>query len=617
MDKLLNQIVKENDIKSFGSNQYEQLAKELRRALVFGISRTGGHLASNLGTVELTMALHLYLNFPEDKLIWDVGHQSYTHKLLTGRKDVFCSIRSFGGISGFPKVDENKADTFNTGHSSTSISIAMGFAKARDLQGADNKVIAVIGDGALTGGMAFEALNNAAQLDTGMIIVLNDNEMSISPNVGGMSNYLGKIRTSKKYNAVKEDLENILDKIPNMGEKIIEKLKISKDSIKRLFIPGMLFEDMGLTYIGPVDGHNVKELLTAFHSAESKGKPVIVHVITKKGKGYSLAEKKPSKFHGMEPFDVKTGEPLKDSKEFTYTDAFEKWMLKNGEKKKEMVAICAAMPLGTGLAPFSKKYPERFFDVGIAEEHAVTFAAGMAAGGMQPIVCMYSTFLQRAYDQILHDVCIGNLPVVFAIDRSGLVGKDGETHQGIYDISFLSSIPNLTILSPMDGEELDESLEYAFSLKKPVVVRYARGGVYTCPYKNREKIEYGKAEVLQKEKDFLLIGVGNMMETVIKVANILKEQGKQVTIVNARFVKPFDKELIEKMCKTHHTVVTFEENVWTGSLGQQIQSFISSVSRKKMKVIPITFPDKFIEHGTPDELREKYGLDVKSIVERI
>ncbi len=623
MEQLLDNIVKENDIKNFYPDQYRQLAKEIRRTLIRGVSRTGGHLASNLGTVELTMALHIYLSFPEDKLIWDVGHQSYTHKLLTGRKDVFCSLRSFGGISGFPKIAENPADTFNTGHSSTSLSAAMGFAKARDLNGEDHKVVAVIGDGALSGGMAFEALNNAAELNTSMMIVLNDNKMSISSNVGGMANYLGKIRTNKSYNRLKEELENALDKIPNMGKAITEKLKRSKDSIKRLFVPGMLFEDMGLTYIGPVNGHNINELLTAFRSAEKKGEPVIVHVVTKKGKGYPQAENQPALFHGVDPFDftdddiVYHGKLLNGNKPVTYTDVFSDWIRNKAKYHEDITAISAAMPEGTGLGRFAEEYPERFFDVGIAEEHAVTFAAGLAAGGMRPIVCLYSTFLQRAYDQILHDVCIGNLPVVFIVDRSGLVGKDGETHQGIYDISFLSSIPNLTVLSPMDEEELKESLDYAITLGKPIVVRYPKGSVYSNPFTGRKPIEYGKAEILQEEKDIAVIGVGSMMKTVIEAAEDLREAGKKVSVINARFIKPFDKECIKQLCKNHHTVVTVEENVCTGSFGQQVQSFINGSVKKKIHTISFTLPDRFIEHGKTDELKEKYGLDTNSIVERI
>lgn len=612
---LLDTIVKENDIKNIEPSRYGELARDIRKELVYSISHTGGHLASNLGTVELTMALHLYLTFPEDKLVWDVGHQSYTHKLLTGRKDVFCTLRSFGGISGFPKICENRADTFDTGHSSTSISAAMGFAKARDLQGSDEKVVAVIGDGALTGGMAFEALNNTAALNSPLMIILNDNKMSISPNVGGMSNYLGKIRTNKQYNKLKAEMEAALDRIPNMGKRIAQKLKISKDSIKRLFIPGMLFEDMGLTYIGPVNGHNIPELLTAFQSAEAKGEPVIVHVITKKGKGYAPAEERPSAFHGVEPFHVKTGEPLVKRDRLTYTGVFENWMKDAGSRWEDAVAVCAAMPHGTGLDAFAKQYPERFFDVGIAEEHAVTFAAGLAAGGMKPIVCLYSTFLQRAYDQVLHDVCLNRLPVVFAVDRCGLVGKDGETHQGIFDISFLSSIPNLTILSPMDGEELKAALDFAMDFDGPVVVRYPRGNVFANQFEERSPFEYGKSEILSKEKEIAIIGVGNMMKTAIQVREQLKEAGKKVTLINARFIKPFDNECIEELCKTHKWIVTLEESVKSGSFGQQVQAHVETLGKRGVRAIAYSLPDQYIEHGRPDELRKKYSLDTESILQ--
>lgn len=426
--KVLSQIVKENDIHNIAPADYRQLAKEIRAKLVRSVSRTGGHLASNLGAVELTMALHLCLHFPEDKLIWDVGHQSYVHKILTGRGDAFSTLRQMGGLSGFPKVKENPSDTFDTGHSSTSISVAQGFAKARDLRGGDEKVVAVIGDGALSGGMAFEALNNAAALKTNMVIVLNDNKMSIAPNVGGMSTYLGKIRANRKYRDLKMNVENSLDKIPNVGHPLARQIKRAKDSIKHLFIPGMLFEDMGLIYIGPVNGHNVNEMVTAFETAFSiTNQPVLVHVLTQKGKGYKPAEQNPSAFHGVGTFDVKDGTILKTN-EVTYTNIFSDWLLSRGAQCNELVSVCAAMPDGTGTAAFAKTFPSRAFDVGIAEEHAVTFAAGLAAGGMRPVVSLYSTFLQRAYDQMIHDVCLGSLPVIFTVDRSGIVGNDGETH---------------------------------------------------------------------------------------------------------------------------------------------------------------------------------------------
>ena len=617
MSSLLDTIVKANDIKNIKPQQYRQLAKEIRRMLVKSVSHTGGHLASNLGAVELTMALHLCMDFPGDKLVWDVGHQSYTHKLLTGRQDVFCSLRSFGGISGFPKVEENPADTFDTGHSSTSISIAMGLAKARDLTGGDEKIFAVIGDGALSGGMAFEALNNLSSLGSNMVVVLNDNKMSIAPNVGGMSSYLGKIRVNKQYNQLKQEVMDRLAKLDNMGSAISDKIKRSKDSIKRLFVPGMLFEDMGVTYIGPIDGHDVEEMVNAFTIASEADKPVLVHVVTKKGKGYRPAEDRPSAFHGVDPFDYHTGTSEKEKCVPGYTDIFSEWMVEAGEKYPQLAAVTAAMPTGTGLGAFSEQYPERFFDVGIAEEHAVTFAAGLAAGGMKPVVALYSTFLQRAYDQVLHDVCLGRQPVTFAIDRSGLVGKDGETHQGIYDISFLCSIPNLTILAPMDGDELKSSLNYAMEYQGPIVIKYPRGAAYSREELPEAPIEYGKAEILHRGKEVLILAVGSMVETALEVRDILEADGRSVTVVNMRFVKPFDEELVLKLYKSHKMVVTMEEGILTGGLGQQIQACLHENGCCRKKCINVSLPNQFIEHGTPDELKHKYKLDTKSIVDRI
>lgn len=621
MGKLLNQIVKENDIKNISPEDYRKLAKEIRIKLVQSISHTGGHLASNLGAVELTMALHLYLDFPKDKLVWDVGHQSYVHKLLTGRGDVFSTLRCMGGLSGFPKVKENPSDTFDTGHSSTSVSVAMGLAKARDLNGTDEKVFAVIGDGALTGGMAFEALNNAQTLRTNMVIVLNDNEMSIAPNVGGMSNYLGKIRVNQKYRNLKTTVEKTLDKIPNLGQPLAGKIKRAKDSIKHLFIPGMLFEDMGLIYIGPVDGHNIGEMLTAFQTAASvPDQPVLVHVLTKKGKGYKPAEENPSAFHGVGKFDIRTGEPQEESG-ITYTKIFEQWMLAAGREREDIVSVCAAMPDGTGVRAFSKEFPERFFDVGIAEEHAVTFAAGLAAGGMRPVVSLYSTFLQRAYDQLVHDVCINNMPVILAVDRSGIVGRDGETHQGIFDISYLGTMPNMTILSPMDGEELVSALDFALTeMETPVAVRYPRGEALLPGKKgvtDREEWEYGRAEVLQKGKDVLILAVGNMVEKALEAAGYLKEKAIHPTIVNMRFVKPFDTELVLALAKKHRLVVTMEDNVYSGGFSEKIQAFLQAQRMNRVKCLAVCLPDAFIEHGAPEELYEKYGMDAESVAGRI
>ena len=618
MGRLLDQIIKENDIKNISPEDYKELAKELRIRLVRSVSRTGGHLASNLGAVELTMALHLCLDFPKDKLVWDVGHQAYVHKLLTGRSDVFGSLRSMGGISGFPKVNENPADTFDTGHSSTSISVALGLAKARDLKGSNEKVFAVIGDGALSGGMAFEALNNAAALNSNMVIVLNDNKMSIAPNVGGMSNYLGKIRANEKYRNLKDNVELTLDKIPNLGQPLAHRIKKVKDSLKHLFIPGMLFEDMGLIYIGPVNGHNINEMITAFNTATSiKDQPVLVHVFTKKGKGYKPAEKNPSIFHGVGKYDIKTGIPEADHS-LTYTKIFSDWLVEMGEKEESLVSVCAAMPEGTGVQEFAEKYPERAFDVGIAEEHAVTFAAGLAAGGMRPIVSLYSTFLQRAYDQILHDVCIGNLPVIFTVDRSGIVGKDGETHQGIFDISYLASMPNMTILSPMDGEELVQALNYAVEeVQGPVAIRYPRGSAFLHEEDERPDYEMGKAEVLQEGKDVVIFAVGNMVEKALMAAENLRQDKIYPTIVNMRFVKPFDKDLVDKLANKHSLIVTMEDNVYQGGFSQMVQAFLQEKGFMRKKCLPVCLPDSFIEHGDPEELYEKYGMDGDSVAEKI
>lgn len=618
MSKLLDQIVKENDIKNIDPEDYKELAKEIRVKLVRSISRTGGHLASNLGAVELTMALHLCLDFPEDKLVWDVGHQSYVHKILTGRGDLLGTLRCMGGLSGFPKVKENPADTFNTGHSSTSISVALGLAKARDLRGTDENVFAVIGDGALSGGMAFEALNNAASLKSNLVIVLNDNKMSIAPNVGGMSNYLGKIRANSKYRNLKANVENALDKIPNLGKPLTRRVKRAKDSLKRLFIPGMLFEDMGLIYIGPVDGHNIKEMVTAFRTAMSvKDQPALVHVLTKKGKGYKPAEKNPSIFHGVGEFDIKKGEPLEEPG-LTYTKIFGEWMCEVGKEKEELVSVCAAMPDGTGLTPFAEQFPERFFDVGIAEEHAVTFAAGLAAGGLRPVVSLYSTFMQRAYDQILHDVCIGNLPVIFTLDRSGIVGRDGETHQGIFDISYLSSMPNMIILSPMDGEELVLSLNYVLRKKEgPAAIRYPRGGAFLYEGKTHEPLEEGKAEILQEGQDVLILAVGNMVEKALQAAELLGDRKIKPTIVNMRFVKPWDKELVERLVKRHRLVVTMEDHVYSGGFSEKVQAFLQTKVRKYISCLAVCLPDSFIEHGAPEELYEKYGMDAASVADAI
>ena len=616
MEKILDRIVKENDIKDISPEDYRELAKEIRRKLVRTISRTGGHLASNLGAVELTMALHILLDFPEDKLVWDVGHQSYVHKILTGRGDDFRTLRCLDGISGFPKVEENPCDTFDTGHSSTSISVALGLAKARDLQGGMEKVFAVIGDGALSGGMAFEALNNAAQLKSNMVIVLNDNKMSIAPNVGGMSNYLGKIRTNQKYRNLKENVEQALDRIPNLGQPIAMRVKKAKDSLKRLFIPGMLFEDMGIIYMGPVDGHNIQEMLTAFRTALTvKDQPVLVHVLTKKGKGYRPAEQRPADFHGVGPFDIRTGK-IQEKEELTYTKIFGQWMIESAKIHKDLVSVCAAMPDGTGLTGFAKENPDRFFDVGIAEEHAVTFAAGLAAGGIKPVFAVYSSFLQRAYDQMIHDVALQNLPVMFAVDRAGLVGNDGETHQGIFDLSYLSTIPNMVVLSPKHKWELADMIRFGIAYDGPVAIRYPRGSACDACPEFRSPVVYGKSEMLYEEREIAVIFVGHMFGEALEVRKQLKEAGYHCSLINARFVKPLDTEMLDHLTEQHKLIVTIEENVRSGGFGEHVTEYLMRTG-SDTRVQILALPDEYIEHGNVEVLRKETGLDVETMTAKI
>jgi len=617
LSKILDEINKENDIKNIEPSDYRALATEIRRFLVEKISKTGGHLASNLGAVELTMALHLFLDLPQDKIVWDVGHQSYTHKILTGRKDEFDTLRMYQGMAGFPKRAESECDVCDTGHSSTSISVALGLAVARDLEKKDNKVVAVIGDGALSGGMAYEALNNAARLKSNLIIILNDNNMSISENVGGMALYLGKIRANQKYQGLKDDVEQALKKVPSVGSALVDKLKRSKDSIKRLVIPGMLFEDMGLTYIGPIDGHNIEQMTKALETASMLQEAVIIHVVTKKGKGYLRAEHNPSKYHGVEPFYVKTGENRKQNNDITYTDVYSNKLIEMAEKNDKIVAITAAMPSGTGLIPFREKFPDRFFDVGIAEEHSAAFATGLGLEGYKPFVTLYSSFLQRAYDQVIHDVCINNVPVVFAIDRAGLVGKDGETHQGIFDISFMSSIPNMTIVAPKNKKEFESMLEFCSTFNGPIAIRYPRGKVYEGLSEIETPIDLGKGEWIYQESGIALLALGNMVKTAVDVRNILKEKGYHVSIINARFVKPFDKELIREILKTHDYIVCMEENVKNGGFGEQVTNFIYEECNERPTIQNVSLPNKFIEHGSVDELYKMLGLDAESIAERI
>lgn len=612
---LLEQIENPNDIKKISKADYGLLAEEIRRFLIEKISVTGGHLGSNLGTVELTMALHLALNLPEDKIIWDVGHQSYTHKLLTGRKDGFDCLRQFGGMSGFPKRKESSYDAFDTGHSSTSISAGMGLVKARDLKGEKNTVVSVIGDGSLTGGMAYEALNNAAELETNFIIILNDNNMSISENVGGMSKYLNNIRTASSYLDLKEGVYNALLGTKR-GDTLINRIRKAKSSFKQLVIPGMFYEDMGITYLGPVDGHDVESLTKLIQEAKKVKGPVMIHALTQKGKGYAPAERHPARFHGAEPFDIETGLPSHPRTVANYTDIFSTVMCKLGQRDESIVAITAAMPDGTGLKRFRNMYPERFFDVGIAEEHAVTFAAGLAAGGMKPIVAVYSSFLQRAYDQILHDVCIQNLPVVFAIDRAGLVGSDGETHQGIFDFTYLSGIPNMHICAPKNKWELSDMLKFAVKFGAPIAIRYPRGSAYAGLKEYRAPIELGRAEWIYREKDIALFAVGSMVKTAEKVRELLKEKGCQVSLINARFVKPIDEEAVLEACEEHGLIVSMEENVASGGFGEKVLDCMNRHD-KRNQYINISIPDAYVEHGNVELLKQEIGLDAESIAARI
>ena len=613
---ILERIQKENDIKELSDDELKLLASEIREFLIEKISVTGGHLASNLGVGELTMALHLFMEFPKDKLIWDVGHQSYTHKLLTGRRDGFETLRKYGGMSGFPKRRESECDSFDTGHSSTSISAGLGYAHAREISGEDYKVVSVIGDGALTGGMAFEALNNAAQLTSNFIIVLNDNNMSISENVGGLSGYLSGFRTADAYRDLKLGVMNSLNKIPVYGDRMVEHIRRAKSGIKQLFIPGMLFEELGIIYLGPVDGGDIKGILKLLREASHIDGPVMVHVITHKGAGYAPAERHPARFHGTEPFEIETGLPKHPRSTANYTDIFSTVMRKLGDRDEKVVAITAAMTDGTGLKRFHNMFPERFFDVGIAEEHAVTFAAGLAAGGLKPVFAVYSSFLQRAYDQILHDVCIQNLPVVFAIDRAGLVGSDGETHQGIFDISYLSTIPNMTVMAPKNKWELSDMLKYAVDFGTPIAVRYPRGTAYDGLKEFRAPIAYGKSEWIYRESEIALFALGSMVKTAETVRERLKELGYAASLINARFAKPLDEEALLEAAARHKLIVTLEENVINGGMGEHVLRFYEEHGCD-VSVLVIAIPDVYVEHGNVDLLRKEIGIDEESVLTRV
>ncbi|MCG8542019.1 MAG: 1-deoxy-D-xylulose-5-phosphate synthase [Clostridia bacterium] len=618
MDKLIDNINSPKDLKKLNYDELVKLSKEIRKLLLDSVSKTGGHLASNLGIVELTVAIHKVFNSPKDKIIWDVGHQSYVHKIITGRRDDFNTLRQFQGLSGFPKCNESVHDPFETGHSSTSISAGLGMVMARDLKGDNHSVLSVIGDGALTGGMAFEALNHAGHSGKDFIVILNDNEMSISENVGGLSKYLNRLRIDPVYFKVKDDVEQILSKIPAIGKSVVKTANKAKDTIKYFLVPGMLFEELGFTYIGPVDGHDIKELIEVLKGAKRVKGPVLLHTITTKGKGYRFSEKYPDKFHGIGPFNLKTGKKLNTSKGLTYSQIFSKSLLEIAEEKSEVVAITAAMPSGTGLYEFAEKYPERFFDVGIAEQHGVTLAAGLAASGLRPVFAVYSTFLQRGYDQILHDVCLQNLPVVFCIDRAGIVGQDGETHHGVFDISYLSNIPNLKLASPKDGNELRAMIKYAFSQKSPIAIRYPKGVSRELDMKNNIDDIYGeRAEVILKGKDICIIAIGKMVETALDLAKRLKEDGIESTVINGRFVKPLDEETILSSIKDINSLITLEDNVKIGGFGSQILDMLNRNNIKNKNVKIFAFPDKFIEHGDSKQLFKHYNLDSEGIYKQV
>lgn len=619
MGRLLNKIKEPNDIKRISPKLYPILAQEIRDFLIDHVSQTGGHLASNLGAVEITMALHICLHFPEDKVVYDVGHQSYVHKLLTGRKDEFTSLRQKDGLCGFPKRCESDCDVFGTGHSSTSISAALGLAVARDLEQKEETIAAVIGDGALSGGMAYEALNNLSILrreKKNMIIILNDNKMSISENVGGMSRYLNDLRSRRSYSEFKENVENALNNIPGVGKSVARTLKKSKDSIKQLFIPGMLFENMGITYYGLVNGHDIYELIHAINRAKQHEGPILIHAITRKGMGYKYAEKNPEKFHGIGPFDKETGEVLAKKTKKTYTDIFAESLVELARENKKVVAITAAMPSGTGLKAFKKHYPKRFFDVGIAEEHAVTFAAGLASQGMRPVFAVYSSFLQRGYDQVLHDVCIQKLPVFFGIDRSGLVGADGETHQGIFDISYLSHIPNMVLMAPKNEKEMPAMMKFALEYNGPIAMKYPRSSVYDGLSEYNAPIELGKSEMIYEGQDVVILAVGNIMEECEKAVQLLKSQGYNPGLVNVRFIRPMDEEMLHVLSKKYSLIVTVEENQLIGGYGQMVSAFLhKNVCKNQLLTLGIS--DYFVGHATVNEQREEAGINADSIVKSI
>ena len=616
MENILEKINEPKDLKALSIEEKEKLAEEIRQKILNIVSKNGGHLASNLGVVELTIALHTIFNTPTDKIIWDVGHQSYVHKILTGRKDQMDTLRQYKGLAGFPKTCESEYDVFNTGHSSTSISVGIGMARARDLLKENYNVISVIGDGSLTGGMAEEALNDAGTSKTKLIVILNDNEMSISKNVGGIPTFLSKLRTRKFYTKANSRVKRFTLKIPKVGEKIVDLVQRGKKTIKQIFIPNMYFEDIGFTYLGPVDGHNIEKLENILKIAKEVKGPVLVHIITKKGKGYKIAEENPDKFHGISPFNIETGEKLAPSKK-DYSKVFGEKLVELAKKDEKIVAVTAAMKDGTGLKEFAKEFPNRFFDVGIAEQHAVGLVAGMAKAGLKPVLPLYSSFLQRGYDQLIHDVALQNIPVTICIDRAGLVGNDGETHHGIFDMSFASAIPNLTIMAPKDFKELEEMLEFGINFNGPVLIRYPRGGEGKNKIEKNDKIVLGKSELIKEGKDISIIAIGKMVDRAIEVSNILKEQDIDAEIINVRFLKPLDKETIIKSIEKTKKVVTMEDGILNGGLYTNILDLINRSNMENVKIIPIGYDDCFVTHGSVDDLEKEMKTDTKSIVKKI
>lgn len=617
MGDLISRLDLPGDLKNLKSEQLKEVASEVREYMIRTVADNGGHLAASLGVVELAVALHSQFNSPRDKIIWDVGHQSYPHKLLTGRWDQFPTLRRKDGLCGFPKPSESEHDPFLTGHSSTSISAALGLARARDYANDDYKVAAVIGDGALTGGMAYEALNHAGHIKADLLVILNDNKMSISSNVGGMSSYLGRIRSDPKYSRLKKDFEQFVSRVPLVGNKMVSSAEKIKGSLKYLIMPGMLFEELGFTYFGPVDGHNISALKNVLKQAGKMSGPVLVHVVTEKGKGYHYAEKSPETFHGIGPFDRSNGLPLKKKKSLTYTDIFGQTLVELGRENPDLVAITAAMKAGTGLNRFSAEFPDRFYDVGIAEQHGVTLAAALAAGGMRPVLAVYSTFLQRAYDQILHDVCIQNLPVIFAVDRAGIVGEDGETHQGLFDLSYLRSIPNMTIMAPSDENELKQMLYAAVNYKGgPVAIRYPRDKVLGLDPEADKQIPWGKSRLVKQGEDVLIIAAGSAVRPAVEAAEKLFWQGIKPTVIDARFVKPLDEELIMSWARKCKRIITIEENVLAGGFG----SGIMEMFEKRGLCLPLKrlgIEDCFVGHGTRPQVLSENQLDAEGIYREV